>query len=53
MDVSPGTLRPGRTARVREAVLEATRDARGEHGFHGLGMDQIADRAGVFAGNRG
>ncbi|SFK93914.1 transcriptional regulator, TetR family [Streptosporangium canum] len=48
MDVSPGTLRPGgRTARVREAVLEATQDALGEHGFHGLNMDRIADRAGV------
>ncbi|MER5318841.1 TetR/AcrR family transcriptional regulator [Streptosporangium roseum] len=48
MDVSPGTLRPGgRTARVREAVLEATQNALVEHGFHGLTMDQIADRAGV------
>ncbi|MEU2115472.1 TetR/AcrR family transcriptional regulator [Streptomyces sp. NPDC016459] len=45
---SPGTLRPGgRTAKVRRAVLDATRDALAESGFHALNMDRIAAGAGV------
>ncbi|MGW6396387.1 TetR/AcrR family transcriptional regulator [Streptomyces sp. NPDC055103] len=45
---SPGTLRPGgRTAKVRGAVLDATRDALADTGFHALNMDRIAASAGV------
>ncbi|MFE0648919.1 TetR/AcrR family transcriptional regulator [Streptomyces sp. NPDC059534] len=45
---SPGTLRPGgRTAKVRRAVLDATRDALADTGFHALNMDRIAAGAGV------
>ncbi|MER5886907.1 TetR/AcrR family transcriptional regulator [Streptomyces sp. NPDC001941] len=44
----PGTVRPGgRTAKVRAAVLEATRDALAEEGFHALNLDRTAARAGV------
>ncbi|GGP04840.1 TetR/AcrR family transcriptional regulator [Nonomuraea glycinis] len=43
-----GTVRPGgRTAKVRAAVLQATQDELVERGFDGLGMDQVAARAGV------
>lgn len=43
-----GTVRPGgRTAKVRAAVLQATQDELVDHGFDGLGMDQVAARAGV------
>ncbi|MFD8754807.1 TetR/AcrR family transcriptional regulator [Kitasatospora sp. NPDC059577] len=45
---SPGTVRPGgRTARVRAAVLRATEDALVEHGFSGLDLGDIAQRAEV------
>ncbi|MER6994428.1 TetR/AcrR family transcriptional regulator [Streptomyces sp. NPDC000410] len=45
---SPGTVRPGgRTAKVRAAVLEATREALVTQGFHALNMDRIAAAAGV------
>jgi AcrR family transcriptional regulator len=37
----------GRTARIRAAVLEATVSALIEHGYDGLTMERIADRAGV------
>lgn len=37
----------GRTARIRVAVLEATVSALIEHGYDGLTMERIADRAGV------
>ncbi|MGP4014642.1 TetR/AcrR family transcriptional regulator [Saccharopolyspora sp. 5N708] len=44
----PGTLRPGgRTARVREAVLEAAGDALAEGGFDTLDLAEIARVAGV------
>ncbi|MFI8289031.1 TetR/AcrR family transcriptional regulator [Streptomyces sp. NPDC085614] len=44
----PGTVRPGgRTAKVRQAVLEATEDALAAAGFHALNMDHIAAGAGV------
>ncbi|MFG2871627.1 TetR/AcrR family transcriptional regulator [Streptomyces sp. NPDC048338] len=44
----PGTVRPGgRTAKVRQAVLEATEDALAAAGFHALNMDHIAASAGV------
>ncbi|MFF8591563.1 TetR/AcrR family transcriptional regulator [Streptomyces sp. NPDC015220] len=45
---APGTVRPGgRTARVREAVLEAAGDALAATGFEGLDLAEIARRAGV------
>ncbi|MGW7054096.1 TetR/AcrR family transcriptional regulator [Streptomyces sp. NPDC054887] len=45
---TPGTVRPGgRTAKVRAAVLEATRDALVEGGFHGVNPDRVAARAAV------
>ncbi|MYS79745.1 TetR/AcrR family transcriptional regulator [Embleya scabrispora] len=44
----PGTVRPGgRTARVREAVLRAAGDALAEHGFAGLDLADVAQRAEV------
>lgn len=44
----PGSVRPGgRTAKVRAAVLEATRDALADSGFHALNPDRIAAAAGV------
>ncbi|MFE2410217.1 TetR/AcrR family transcriptional regulator [Kitasatospora sp. NPDC059408] len=44
----PGTVRPGgRTARVRAAVLRAAEDALVEHGFAGLDLGDIAQRAEV------
>ncbi|GGW70587.1 TetR/AcrR family transcriptional regulator [Streptomyces xantholiticus] len=44
----PGSVRPGgRTAKVRAAVLEATRDALADSGFHALNLDRIAAAAGV------
>ncbi|MFE4517702.1 TetR/AcrR family transcriptional regulator [Kitasatospora sp. NPDC056783] len=45
---TPGTVRPGgRTARVRTAVLRAAEDALVEHGFAGLDLADIAQRAEV------
>ncbi|MGW1028316.1 TetR/AcrR family transcriptional regulator [Streptomyces sp. NPDC002577] len=45
---APGTVRPGgRTARVREAVLQATGDALAQDGFEALDLADIAHRAGV------
>ncbi|MBV6697744.1 TetR/AcrR family transcriptional regulator [Kitasatospora aureofaciens] len=45
---TPGTVRPGgRTARVRTAVLRAAEDALVEHGFAGLDLGDIAQRAEV------
>ncbi|WP_405777846.1 TetR/AcrR family transcriptional regulator [Streptomyces sp. NBC_00859] len=45
---TPGTLRPGgRTAKVRVAVLEATRETLAGQGFHALNMDRVAAAAGV------
>ncbi|OPG13726.1 TetR/AcrR family transcriptional regulator [Microbispora sp. GKU 823] len=44
----PGAVRPGgRTARVREAVLEAAADTLAEKGFEGLDLGEIARTAGV------
>ncbi|MEU7909735.1 TetR/AcrR family transcriptional regulator [Microbispora bryophytorum] len=44
----PGAVRPGgRTARVREAVLEAAADTLAEKGFEGLDLGEIARIAGV------
>ncbi|MEV4321591.1 TetR/AcrR family transcriptional regulator [Microbispora rosea] len=44
----PGAVRPGgRTARVREAVLEAAADTLAEKGFDGLDLGEIARSAGV------
>ncbi len=44
----PGSVRPGgRTARVREAVLQAAGDALAEHGFDTLDLAEIARAAGV------
>src|SRR5262249_52004901 len=43
-----GTVRPGgRTARVREAVLQAAGDALAQDGFDALDLAEIARRAGV------
>lgn len=45
---SPGAVRPGgRTARVREAVLEAAAGTLAEKGFEGLDLGEIARTAGV------
>jgi AcrR family transcriptional regulator len=44
----PGTVRPGgRTARVRAAVLEAALAELGQHGYAGLSIEQVAERARV------
>jgi len=44
----PGTVRPGgRTARVRDAVREATLAELSEHGHHGLTVENVAARSGV------
>ncbi|MFC5834167.1 TetR/AcrR family transcriptional regulator [Nonomuraea insulae] len=44
----PGAIRPGgRTARVREAVLQAAGDTLAEKGFHGLDLGEVARLAGV------
>ncbi|MFI6583369.1 TetR/AcrR family transcriptional regulator [Embleya sp. NPDC050493] len=44
----PGTVRPGgRTARVRDAVLRAAGDALARHGFAGLDLAEVAQRAEV------
>ncbi|MEU8174983.1 TetR/AcrR family transcriptional regulator [Microbispora hainanensis] len=44
----PGAVRPGgRTARVREAVLEAAAGTLAEKGFEGLDLGEIARIAGV------
>ncbi|GGN97997.1 TetR/AcrR family transcriptional regulator [Nocardia rhizosphaerihabitans] len=37
----------GRSARVREAVLDATAAELAEHGYQGLSMESVAQRAGV------
>ncbi|MFJ2839521.1 TetR/AcrR family transcriptional regulator [Nocardia sp. NPDC087230] len=37
----------GRSARVREAVLDATTAELAEHGYQGLSVDAVAQRAGV------
>lgn len=48
LNATPGSVRPGgRTAKVRTAVLEATRDALVADGFHALNLDRVAARAGV------
>ncbi|MFJ9674420.1 TetR/AcrR family transcriptional regulator [Streptomyces sp. NPDC101221] len=45
---APGTRRPGgRTARVREAVLQAAGDTLATEGFDMLDLGEIARRAGV------
>lgn len=47
-DTSPGTLRPGgRTARVREAVLQVAGDTLAAEGFSTLDLGEVARRAGV------
>ncbi|WP_309237603.1 TetR/AcrR family transcriptional regulator, partial [Actinomadura sp. BRA 177] len=44
----PGTVRPGgRTARVRDAVRDATLAELAEHGYPGLTVDGVAARSGV------
>jgi AcrR family transcriptional regulator len=44
----PGTLRPrGRTERVRQAVITATRAVLTEVGYDGLSIERVADKAGV------
>ncbi|NKY54247.1 TetR/AcrR family transcriptional regulator [Nocardia vermiculata] len=44
----PGSVRPGgRTARVREAVLQAAGDLLAEHGFAALDLAEVATRAQV------
>ncbi|MFG1616546.1 TetR/AcrR family transcriptional regulator C-terminal ligand-binding domain-containing protein [Nonomuraea wenchangensis] len=46
--VQPGAVRPGgRTARVREAVLQAAGDVLAGSGFHGLDLGEVARVAGV------
>jgi AcrR family transcriptional regulator len=45
---NPGTVRPGgRTARVRESVLQAAGNALVEHGFANLDLGDVAHRAAV------
>ncbi|TDT40017.1 transcriptional regulator /TetR family transcriptional regulator [Streptomyces sp. BK208] len=45
---APGTLRPGgRTARVREAVLQVAGDTLATDGFDTLDLGEVARRAGV------
>ncbi|MFD6948898.1 TetR family transcriptional regulator [Nocardiopsis sp. TSRI0078] len=45
---TPGTARPGgRTARNTAAVLQATLDELGEHGYAGLTVERVATRSGV------
>ncbi|MCP9947594.1 TetR/AcrR family transcriptional regulator [Actinomadura madurae] len=44
----PGSVRPGgRTARVRDAVREATLAELAEHGYRGLTVEGVAARSGV------
>ncbi|MEV0617459.1 TetR/AcrR family transcriptional regulator [Nonomuraea sp. NPDC050404] len=43
MDKRPG----GRSARVRDAVRQATLAELAEHGYHGLTVDNVAARSGV------
>ncbi|MEV3927786.1 TetR/AcrR family transcriptional regulator [Actinomadura coerulea] len=44
----PGTVRPGgRTARVRDAVREATLAVLSEHGYQGLTVEAVAARSRV------
>ncbi|MEV0586704.1 TetR/AcrR family transcriptional regulator [Nonomuraea sp. NPDC050310] len=44
----PGSVRPGgRTARVRDAVLQAAGDALAARGFHALDLAEIARAAGA------
>ena len=44
----PGTLRPGgRTARTRAAVLAAVTAELTEHGYAGVSVERIAERAGI------
>ncbi|MEV4745198.1 TetR/AcrR family transcriptional regulator [Streptosporangium sp. NPDC049248] len=44
----PGAVRPGgRTARIREAVLQAAGDTLAEKGFYGLDLGEVARLAGV------
>ncbi|MFI2651696.1 TetR/AcrR family transcriptional regulator [Micromonospora fulviviridis] len=44
----PGTIRPGgRTARVRETVLQTAGDVLAELGFEALDLAEVARRAGV------
>ncbi|GGQ31231.1 TetR family transcriptional regulator [Actinomadura coerulea] len=46
--VGPGTVRPGgRTARVRDAVREATLAVLCEHGYQGLTVEAVAARSRV------
>ncbi|WP_159941598.1 MULTISPECIES: TetR/AcrR family transcriptional regulator [unclassified Nocardiopsis] len=45
---TPGTARPGgRTARNTAAVLQATLDELGEHGYAALTVERVAARSGV------
>ncbi|MFE2615626.1 TetR/AcrR family transcriptional regulator [Micromonospora chalcea] len=45
---APGTVRPGgRTARVRETVLQTAADVLAEAGFEALDLAEVARRAGV------
>ncbi|RFS82311.1 TetR/AcrR family transcriptional regulator [Actinomadura spongiicola] len=45
---APGTARPGgRTARVRDAVRQATLAELSEHGYPGLTVENVATRSGV------
>ncbi|MFI6781093.1 TetR/AcrR family transcriptional regulator [Micromonospora sp. NPDC050276] len=45
---APGTIRPGgRTARVRETVLQTAADVLAEAGFDALDLAEVARRAGV------
>jgi AcrR family transcriptional regulator len=44
----PGTLRPrGRTERVRQSVIAATRAVLVEVGYEGLSIERVAEKAGV------
>ena len=45
---TPGTVRPGgRTARTRERVCAATLEELARHGYTGLTVEGVAERAGV------
>jgi AcrR family transcriptional regulator len=45
---APGTLRPGgRTARTREAVLQAVIDELSDNGYAGATVERVAERADV------
>lgn len=47
-DSAPGSTRPGgRTARNTTAVLQATLDELGEHGYGAITVDLVAARSGV------